>query len=105
VAALPPALRRRCHVSGSGELFWFGHAAAEAAEWFAHRGRVILGGEVYRRHAVGWATYVSSWEVTPDTDLERSSIIARREIQRALRRDDLHEILIFLAVETTDVCH
>jgi hypothetical protein len=64
----PASLRKVVDVAGNGEAFWFGDYAAEVARWIASQDLAIVGGEVYRRHPVAWATYLGAWTTDPDDD-------------------------------------
>jgi hypothetical protein len=54
--------------AANGERFWRGDRAEEAARWLAGQGLAILGGEIYERYSVGWATYLASWDADEDDE-------------------------------------
>jgi hypothetical protein len=72
-------------VAGNGEIFWFGDRAAEAARWLAGRKLAIVGGEMYLRHRVVWATYLGAWTLEPPREPHESwESWVERGLERAL---------------------
>lgn len=69
---VPGRLSRGFDTAGNGELFWWGDRAAAAATWIATEGFALVGGEIYRRHHVGWATYLRSWTTLPERDSDEA---------------------------------
>jgi hypothetical protein len=59
-SALIPAL-----TAGNGERLWEWADALEIVRLLPEHGLAILGCEVYRRHRVGWGTFVEYWDVEP----------------------------------------
>jgi hypothetical protein len=62
---IPDHLGSAVDIAGNGEAFWFGDRAEEAARWIADQGLAVVGGEVYCRQPVGWATYLGAWTTSP----------------------------------------
>jgi hypothetical protein len=87
---LPRALVEFADIATNGEFFWPGDRASEAAHALAAHGRIILGGEVYCRRAVGWAAYLGEWVTSvpepgdhaPADDLARGLAEALCAIER-----------------------
>jgi hypothetical protein len=72
-------------IAGNGEKFWFGDHGGEAAQSLAREGRAILGGEIYRRHDVAWATYTGAWRTDPPRRAGESwSVWVERGLQQAV---------------------
>jgi hypothetical protein len=51
--------------AGSGECFWELDAAKELVERAVQSRLGVIGCEIYRRHEVGWGTFVDYWDVDP----------------------------------------
>lgn len=66
------SLTEAMDVAGNGEVFWFGECAADGARWLAGLGLAIVGGEVYLRHPVAWATYLGGWTLEPQRGHDES---------------------------------
>ena len=51
--------------AGSGERLWELDAAKELVERAMASRLGVIGCEIYRRHEVGWGTFVDCWDVAP----------------------------------------
>jgi hypothetical protein len=86
---LPPQLLAAADAATNGELFWPGDRAAEAARALAGAHRLIIGGEVYARRAIGWAAYLGAWTTSAprrDADWPAQVEHALEEALRAIAR-------------------
>jgi hypothetical protein len=52
-------------IAGNGECLWERDVAAAVVGLVAKGGLAVVGCEIYRRHHVGWGTYVGYWDVGP----------------------------------------
>jgi hypothetical protein len=88
-SSLPARLVGAADVATNGEFFWPGYCAADAARAVAGQGRLITGGEVYCRRAVGWAAYLGAWNTraAPDASWSDSVERALREALQAIESD------------------
>jgi hypothetical protein len=64
-SGLPPDLRARSDVAGSGELLWPSEAAEPAVEWLAREGLGVIGGEVYVGVGKAKGVFSADWDTTP----------------------------------------
>jgi hypothetical protein len=53
------------HITGSGETLWLQARAADAARALAARSEAIIGGEIYLRNRVAWASFLRDWTASP----------------------------------------
>ena len=76
---MPLELVELADIATNGECFWPGDAAPDVARALAEQGYAIVGGEVYCRHAVGWAAYLGEWATSPpqDSDAPWEQYVAR----------------------------
>lgn len=98
MARLPPDLRRRADLTGSGELLWPARAALDAVEWLRSQSLGILGLEVYAPFDQARGQFQHEWSVAPGWDREveawshyvdRAADLARREIDRGSLLSDV----------------
>jgi hypothetical protein len=103
---LPPAIRRRAEITGSGELLWPADTADALRSWLEAAGIGVIGGEVYIGLGKAKGAFHAEWETAPlwlpgepwQRFVARSADQAAREIRGLDARLDAPSARYFLAV-------
>jgi hypothetical protein len=64
-SGLPPDVRARADVAGSGELLWPREAAKPAVDWLVEQALGIIGGEVYVGVGKAKGVFQAEWQTAP----------------------------------------